>query len=285
MRILILRAVPDRNISSACKLLDPAQTVIHPISDTCAEQRPRRACFRAKAEAMQAIAINMRLIIHEVFFKRLDQFCSIFDRDDPVVAGRRQKNRTGGFIDQFAGIRRIRQAIGKRSPDRKPIAGDHRIRPFFCGRRSRGDQMPARRQANRDHTVGANMQVFLMCRQIFHRRFKILQRIWPATVFSDGISKNKRCIAAFVIGFCDRGRLGLVAVSIRATGADQKAGLFGAFVRQPDGQRYIPLRMQLYRFLFHPSASCAAYLAITLRMLKSGGSSFIPRRIHSSIRP
>lgn len=132
MRILILRAVPDRNISSACKLLDPAQTVIHPISDTCAKQRPRRARFRAKAEAMQSIAINMRLIIHEVLFKRLDQFCSIFDRDDPIVAGRRQKNRAGSFIDQFAGIRCIRQAIGKRLPDRKPIAGDHRIRPVFA---------------------------------------------------------------------------------------------------------------------------------------------------------
>ena len=283
--ILILRAVPDGDIASACKFLDPAQTVIHPISDTRAKQRSLRTCFCAKAEAVQPIAVNMRLIIHEVPFKRLNQFCSIFDRDDPVVAGRRQKNRAGSFIDQFAGIRCIRQAIGKRLPDRKPIAGDHSIRPFFCGRRSRGDQMPARRQTNRYHAVGTNMQVFLMCRQIFHRRFKILQRIRPAAVFSNGISKNKCRIAAFVIGFCDRRPLRLVAVSIRSAGTDQKAWLSGPFVRQPDGQRYIPLRMQLYRFLFHPSVPCAAYLAMTLRMLKSGGSSFIPRRIHSSIRP
>ena len=220
-----------------------------------------------------------------MLLKRLDQFCGIFDRDDPVVAGRGQKNRAGGFIDQFAGIRRIRQAIGKRLPDRKPIAGDHSIRPFFCGRRSSGNQMPARRQSNRYHAVCANMQFPLMRRQVFHRCFKILQRIRPAAVFSNGISKNKCRIAAFVIGFCDRRPLRLVAVSIRSAGTDQKAWLSGPFVRRPDGQRYIPLRMQLYRFLFHSSASCAAYLAITLRMLKSGGSSFIPRRIHSSIRP
>ena len=210
---------------------------------------------------MQSIAINMRLIIHEVLFKRLDQFCSIFDRDDPIVAGRRQKNRAGSFIDQFAGIRCIRQAIGKRLPDRKPIAGDHRIRPVFCGRRSRSDQMPARRQTNRDHTVGANMQFLLMRRQVFHRRFKILQRIRPAAVFSDGISKNKRRIAALVIGLCDRRTLRLIAVSIRSAGADQKAGLFRIFACRPQGQRHIPHRIEHYGFLLHGVCiSCPAYV-------------------------